>query len=89
MWRSDQVVKVCSEATDVDLEVVFDYETAHANVQVDGLEDRTSLDQALPPAMPSNWATKPRLLAMDQLEELESVGDGARIHVPALRLYAL
>ncbi|OAP59152.1 hypothetical protein AYL99_06450 [Fonsecaea erecta] len=73
-WRSKEVIKACSEAAGVDLDVVFDYEIAHINVQVDALEDGMPLDAALPPAMPPNQAPSTPLPVIDQSEELSSVG---------------
>ncbi|KIW73249.1 hypothetical protein PV04_01382 [Phialophora macrospora] len=73
-WRNPEVLKACSTAAGVDLEVVFDYEIAHINVQVDALEDGMPLDQALPPAMPPKQASSTPPAAVDQSEELASVG---------------
>ncbi|KAJ9608213.1 hypothetical protein H2200_007201 [Cladophialophora chaetospira] len=74
VWRSPEVLKACSEAAGVDLDVVFDYEIAHINVQVDALTDDMSLDQALPPAIPPNQALSTPPPVVDQSEELASVG---------------
>jgi hypothetical protein len=74
IWHSKEVLDACSEAAGVDLEVVFDYEIAHINVQVDALEDGRPLDQALPPPIPPNQASSAAPLVIDQSEELASVG---------------
>jgi hypothetical protein len=74
VWRAPEVIKACSDAAGVELDVVYDYEIAHINVQVDALEDGMPLDQALPPAMPPNQALSSPPAPIDQSEELASVG---------------
>jgi len=74
VWRDEEVLKACSRAAGVDLEVVFDYEIAHINVQVDALEDGMALGDAMPPALPPNQATTSKPSTVDQTEELASVG---------------
>ncbi|EXJ79430.1 hypothetical protein A1O3_08932 [Capronia epimyces CBS 606.96] len=78
VWRSPEVLQACSTAAGVDLEVVFDYEIGHVNVQVDALEDGMSLADALPPTLPPRQSTSAAVVAetltVDQSEELTSVG---------------
>lgn len=75
VWHSEEVIKACSQAAGVDLDVVFDYEIAHVNVQVDALKDDMALSEALPPAFPPNQATGAPPPPVDQTEELASVGN--------------
>lgn len=74
VWRHEDVINACSRAAGVDLEVVFDYEIAHINVQVDALEDEMPLGDALPPASPPNQSAASKPPAIDQSQELSSVG---------------
>tara|TARA_R110002060_G_scaffold39569_1_gene50750 strand:+ start:568 stop:1638 length:1071 start_codon:yes stop_codon:yes gene_type:complete len=53
-WTHSQLLEACSKAAGVELEVVFDYEIGHINVQlpkVAGDEEKDILDR-LPPAAP-------------------------------------
>ncbi|KIW50103.1 hypothetical protein PV05_11723 [Exophiala xenobiotica] len=74
VWRDERVLEACSQAAGVDLEVVFDYEIAHINVQVDALEDGMPLGDALPPAFPPRQSTPAKPSDVDHSEELASVG---------------
>ncbi|KAJ9620739.1 hypothetical protein H2204_012149 [Knufia peltigerae] len=74
VWRSEEVLQACSQAAGVDLEVVFDYEIAHINVQVDALEDDMQLGDALPPAFPPSQSSLPKAAPVDHADELASVG---------------
>jgi hypothetical protein len=53
-WTSPDLLKACSEAAGVELEVVFDYEIGHINVQLPSAEDGSDFDllKQLPPAEP-------------------------------------
>ncbi|KAI1610284.1 hypothetical protein EDD36DRAFT_443742 [Exophiala viscosa] len=74
VWRHEDVINACSRAAGVELDVVFDYEIAHINVQVDALEDDMALGDALPPAFPPNQSTVTKPPAIDHSEELSKVG---------------
>ena len=74
VWRNSEVINACSQAAGVELEVVYDYEIAHINVQVDALEDGMPLDQVLPPAIPPNQTLSSPPPALDQSEEIASIG---------------
>jgi hypothetical protein len=52
VWRDEEVLKACSQAAGADLQVVFDYEIAHINAQIDALANKESLGDVLPSAMP-------------------------------------
>jgi hypothetical protein len=53
-WTSPELLKACSEAAGVELEVVFDYEIGHINVQLPSAEEGADFDilKQLPPAVP-------------------------------------
>ena len=51
-WTSPEMLKACSEAAGVELEVVFDYEIGHINVQLPPSDDNKDVFQMLPPAIP-------------------------------------
>ncbi|KAI1620022.1 hypothetical protein EDD37DRAFT_688657 [Exophiala viscosa] len=75
VWRSPEVIKACSNAAGVDLEVIFDYEIGHVNVQLDELADKPSLDAVLPPAMPPKSFSGVDLTSFDTEKQLASVRD--------------
>ncbi|KUJ11369.1 uncharacterized protein LY89DRAFT_689231 [Mollisia scopiformis] len=50
-WTSPEILAACSKAAGVELEVVFDYEIGHINVQLPQGVDKDQ-DVVLPPAMP-------------------------------------
>jgi hypothetical protein len=54
MWSSDAMMKACSRAAGCELEVVFDYEIGHINVQLPPGKAKSDADIAnlLPPAIP-------------------------------------
>jgi len=78
VWRSKEVLDACSKAAGVDLNVIFDYEMGHINVQIEGLTDDTPLESMLPPAMPpphkSSTATEVESLASAQEQQLSAAG---------------
>jgi hypothetical protein len=55
-WRSEAVRKACSEAAGLELEIVFDYEIAHVNVQLDStsahVDELDEFAKVLPSAYP-------------------------------------
>jgi hypothetical protein len=81
VWRSPEVVAACSRAAGVDLELMFDYEIGHVNVQVDELADKPNLWDVLPPAVPkARPDDDPDLLPVavvdsDSVNRLRSVRD--------------
>jgi hypothetical protein len=54
MWSSDAMLKSCSQAAGCELEVVFDYEIGHINVQLPPGKAKSDADieNLLPPATP-------------------------------------
>lgn len=53
MWRSPEVLKACSDAAGVDLDVIMDYEIGQLNVQLPKHVDRSSaITDNLPPPEP-------------------------------------
>jgi len=69
-WRSQAVLDACSKAAGVDLDVVFDYEIGHLNVQIDELcENMDAIGDILPPAMPrrTELSNRPQPSVEDQL----------------------
>lgn len=76
VWRTPEVIKACSQAAGVDLDVIFDYEIGHVNVQLDALAGKPSLADVLPPAMPPKTAQKPDVdVTRAAQEQLTSVRD--------------
>ena len=75
VWRSPEAIEACSRAAGVDLEVIFDYEIGHVNVQLDELTDKANLYDILPPAVPKNKATSMPADSKSSEEQLESVRD--------------
>lgn len=75
VWRSPEVMKACSEAAGVDLDVIFDYEIGHVNVQLDELADKPTLDSVLPPAVPPKSFTGVDFSSIDPDKQLASVRD--------------
>ncbi|RFU36273.1 hypothetical protein B7463_g121, partial [Scytalidium lignicola] len=67
VWKSKEVMDACSQAAGVNLDVIFDYEIGHINVQVEGLTDDTPLESLMPPANPPSH--RPQI----NLEEAEKV----------------
>ncbi|KAI1614568.1 hypothetical protein EDD36DRAFT_418399 [Exophiala viscosa] len=65
VWRSPEVMDAVCKAAGVDLEVIFEYEMAHINVQVEGLTNDTPLTSMIPPAVPQPHA------AVTTVEEAE------------------
>jgi hypothetical protein len=59
-WRSEAMLKACSEAAGCELEVVFEYEIGHINVQLPpgALESGKSMEECLPPASPPKQSSK-------------------------------
>lgn len=55
VWRSEAVRQGCSEAAGMDLEIIYEYEIGHVNVQFDAITDTSSITDILPPAMPPTW----------------------------------
>ena len=55
-WHSDAIQQACSKAAQCELEVVFDYEIAHTNVQVGSASTFSNLPE-LPPAPVASRAT--------------------------------
>lgn len=53
-WKNPQLLAACSKAAGVELEVVFDYEIGHINVQLPKVEGEEGNDilERLPPAIP-------------------------------------
>jgi hypothetical protein len=51
VWRYPDVVNACPQAAGVELQLQFDYEIGHVNVQLDGLIGQTEVDAILPPAI--------------------------------------
>ena len=87
LWRSPAVLNACSRAAGVDLKVVFDYEIAHLNVQVDALvkgEKMGDIADVLPAAMPPKHegAGVPAKDVEAEREELASVGNWHRDSYP-------
>ncbi|KAK5744819.1 hypothetical protein LTR17_001896 [Elasticomyces elasticus] len=81
VWKSPAVLAACSKAAGVDLSVVFDYEIAHMNVQVDALLGQPTLSSVLPqPTPPSNTQSggpvveQPAIVQDDDLESLPANG---------------
>lgn len=74
VWRNPETIKACSTAAGVELEVVFDYEIGHMNVQFDALQDDMAIEEVLPPAMPPKQDVISPLPVIDQSEELAAVG---------------
>lgn len=53
MWRSPEMLKACSDAAGVDLDVVMDYEIGQLNVQLpEGVNLDDAITENLPPAEP-------------------------------------
>jgi hypothetical protein len=54
MWSSDAMLNACSQAAGCELEVVFEYEIGHINVQLPPgkAKSDTDIDNLLPPAIP-------------------------------------
>lgn len=53
MWRSPEILKACSDAAGVDLDVIMDYEIGQLNVQLPKSVDRNdAITQNLPPPVP-------------------------------------
>jgi hypothetical protein len=76
VWRSPEVIAACSEAARVDLQVIFDYEIGHVNVQLDDLAGKKSLCDVLPPAYPpKNTTTVTESAEAAEQEQLSSVRD--------------
>jgi hypothetical protein len=79
VWRSPSVLAACSKAAGVDLSVVYDYEIAHMNVQVDALVGKESLSSVLPQPMPPLNKARvndqtPAITQDDDLENLPANG---------------
>jgi hypothetical protein len=74
-WRNPEVIKACSQAAGIDLEVIFDYEIGHVNVQLDELADKPSLDDVLPPAVPPKTQCSIPDGSLGSEEQLASVRD--------------
>jgi len=81
VWKSPAVLTACSKAAGVDLSVVYDYEIAHMNVQVDALIGKESLSSVLPSPTPpknTNATSKdvetPAITQDDDLEKLPANG---------------
>lgn len=81
VWRNPAVLSACSEGAGVDLSVVYDYEIAHMNVQVDALVGKDSLSSVLPPSTPpmnpnakSESLKTPAITQDDDLESLPANG---------------
>lgn len=52
-WTNEALLKACSEAAGCELEVVFDYEIGHTNVQLPPAKtDSGKIEDLLPPAVP-------------------------------------
>lgn len=51
-WRHPDVLNACSKAAGLDLEIMFDYEIGHVNVQLEELVDKEEPHSVLPPATP-------------------------------------
>jgi hypothetical protein len=71
-WKSPELIAACSKAAGVELEVVFDYEIGHINVQLPpGMDDGT--DQValknLPPAEPPKQIAQVTAEAVKAAEE--------------------
>ncbi|EXJ91435.1 hypothetical protein A1O1_04547 [Capronia coronata CBS 617.96] len=66
VWRSPEVMDAISAAAGVDLDVIFEYEMGHINVQVEGLTDETPLTSMIPPAMPQ---PHPALTTLEEAEK--------------------
>ncbi|KIX95190.1 uncharacterized protein Z520_09106 [Fonsecaea multimorphosa CBS 102226] len=76
VWRSPEVIAACSQAAGIDLQVIFDYEIGHVNVQLDELADKENLWDVLPPAYPpKNSTTIERSSIPSEKEQLSSVRD--------------
>ena len=52
VWRSEAVRQGCSQAAGMDLDIIYDYEIGHANVQFDAIADTPSITNVLPSATP-------------------------------------
>jgi len=82
VWRDPKVLEACSKAAGVDLSVVYDYEIAHMNVQVNGIGGNDSLSSVLTPGPPprsvrtgpASLANKPAIVQDNDLESLPSNG---------------
>lgn len=75
VWRNPEVIKACSQAAGIDLDVIFDYEIGHVNVQLDELADKPSLEDILPPAVPPKTPCSVTDDAMTSEEQLAAVRD--------------
>jgi len=77
VWRSPEVLGACSRAAGVDLSVVYDYEIAHMNVQVDALLGKETLSSVLPQSTPPSnsqaVSAEPEQPAIVQDDDLESL----------------
>jgi len=72
-WTSPEILAACSKAAGCELEVVFDYEIGHINVQLPpGVPDNSPLDRLLPPAVPPHQVAVVEKAA----EEAQAVDEG-------------
>lgn len=75
VWRSPEVINACSQAAGIDLQVIFDYEIGHVNVQLDELADKASIADVLPPAIPPKTPYTAQEDHSDTSADLTSVRD--------------
>ncbi|OAL34941.1 hypothetical protein AYO20_05902 [Fonsecaea nubica] len=74
VWRSPEVIAACSQAAGIDLQVMFDYEIGHVNVQLDELAGKENLWDVLPPPYPpKNANLVDRASIPNEKEQLSSV----------------
>ncbi len=77
MWRSDEVLRACSDAAGTELDIIMDYEIGQLNVQLPKAADRRAhITENLPPAVPPKPAT-------DELDEPQDEGDDLKDLVSA------
>ena len=72
-WTSPEILAACSMAAGVELEVVFDYEIGHINVQLPQGVDKNA-DMVLPPAIPPK-----QNLEVSEAERLVSASDEGNV----------
>lgn len=76
VWRCPEVLAACSQAAGIDLQVIFDYEIGHVNVQLDELVGKDHVWDILPPASPPrNTTAVPDSSMPSEQEQLSSVRD--------------
>lgn len=74
VWTNETLLQACSEAAGCELEVVFDYEMAHINVQLPPeLLESDNIDLLIPPAKPPRALPSSTGVTDDDMTEGESM----------------